>query len=174
MACLQAGAASALGFNFTFTGFGFPTSPATVTGTVGGLVDNFSNQITGVTVTVTGATNSGLLPEVFADVDSFLGDGFDVSGGQITGVDIRYFNALNAHTLDLGNNNSESLLFNSYDGGPFGIFQNTDNDPSPLNSLRFTPITAASSSVPSPIPLFGAAAAFGWSRQLRRRIKTSV
>jgi hypothetical protein len=33
-----------------------------------------------------------------------------------------------------------------------------------------TPLRPAPSSVPGPLPLFGAAAAFGWSRQLRKRI----
>ncbi len=40
-------------------------------------------------------------------------------------------------------------------------------------SSSLSPVLATAP-VPSPIPLFGAAAAFGWSRQLRRRIKTSV
>jgi hypothetical protein len=34
------------------------------------------------------------------------------------------------------------------------------------------PSSVAPSSAPAPLPLFGAAAAFGWSRQMRRRIKT--
>jgi hypothetical protein len=33
-----------------------------------------------------------------------------------------------------------------------------------------TPLNSAPASVPAPLPVFGAAAAFGWSRQLRRRI----
>jgi hypothetical protein len=33
-----------------------------------------------------------------------------------------------------------------------------------------TPLSPAPSPVPAPLPLFGAAAAFGWSRQLRKRI----
>jgi hypothetical protein len=33
-----------------------------------------------------------------------------------------------------------------------------------------TPLNTASTSVPAPLPVFGAAAAFGWSRQLRKRI----
>jgi len=36
-----------------------------------------------------------------------------------------------------------------------------------------TPFSSALTSVPAPLPLFGAAAAFGWSRQLRRRIGAS-
>ena len=41
-----------------------------------------------------------------------------------------------------------------------------------LIPLKSSLESLAPSSVPGPIPLFGAAAAFGWSRQLRRRIKT--
>ena len=44
---------------------------------------------------------------------------------------------------------------------------------STTNSLVFTPASSPTASVPGPLPLFGAAAAFGWSRQLRRRINTS-
>jgi len=39
---------------------------------------------------------------------------------------------------------------------------------------NFVAPAVAPTSAPAPLPLFGAAAAFGWSRQLRRRIKTSV
>ena len=42
-----------------------------------------------------------------------------------------------------------------------------------INSSSLSPVPAPTS-VPSPLPLFGAAAGFGWSRQLRRRIKPSV
>ena len=40
-----------------------------------------------------------------------------------------------------------------------------------ISSSSLSPVLA-SSSAPSPLPLFGAAAAFGWSRQLRRRLKS--
>ena len=33
-----------------------------------------------------------------------------------------------------------------------------------------TPLNSAPASVPAPLPVFGAAAAFGWSRRIRRRI----
>jgi hypothetical protein len=35
-----------------------------------------------------------------------------------------------------------------------------------------TPLNSAPVSVPAPLPVFGAAAAFGWSRQIRKRIAT--
>ena len=90
MACLEAGAASALSFNFSFSGGGLPNSPATVTGTVAGLVDNQNDQITGITATVTSATN-GPTPITFTDANYVAGgSGFDVAGGQIGNVDITY------------------------------------------------------------------------------------
>lgn len=169
MSCLQAGAASALSFNFTFTGNGSPTSPATVTGVVDGLVDNLNDQKTGLTVTVTSATNSGLLPDVFTDADYLLGDGFDVSGGQVTGVSIEYFTA--SWMIHLGNQSFGNPNYSSTNSPVY----NSDSSSGPNNSLAFTPITPqAPASAPGPLPLFGAAAAFGWSRQLRRRIKRSA
>ena len=55
-----------------------------------------------------------------------------------------------------------------------GILQNTGN---PLDSINDLPAASAtvkyaiaSAPVPGPLPLFGAAAAFGWSRRLRQRI----
>jgi hypothetical protein len=168
--CLQAGAASALSFNFSFTGTGTPTSPATVTGIVDGLVDNLNDQTSGLTLTIISATNTpvGGWP-VFTDAEFNYGDGFDVSGGQITGVSIGY--SVSSIFLSLENQGdpggSPSLR-----GFVFPTnFANIDNDSSSSNTLLFTPLATAS--VPSPLPLFGAAAAFGWSRQLRRRIKTS-
>jgi hypothetical protein len=49
-----------------------------------------------------------------------------------------------------------------------------DLDPhdSSLNSLIFSPSSPPTAPAPSPLPLFDAAAAFGWSRQLSRRIKS--
>jgi hypothetical protein len=86
-ACLQAGAASALSLNFSYTGTGNPTSPATVTGIVDGLADNLNDQKYGILITITSATNT---PSggwtVFTNYAE--GEGFDVSGGQVTGVNI--------------------------------------------------------------------------------------
>ena len=50
--CLQAGAASALSFDFSFTGIDNFNSPTKVVGTVAGLVDNLNGQTTGLTVTI--------------------------------------------------------------------------------------------------------------------------
>ena len=163
MTCLHAGAASALSFNFSFSGTGTPTDPATVTGIVDGLIDNTSNQKTGLTLTITSATNAppGGWP-VFTGANYSAGDGFDVSGGQVTGVNVFYVNG--ASSLRLGN---QSLFRTQLLNGSFDINESR-NDPG--NSLSFTAPTQAS--VPGPLPLFGAGAAFGWSRRLRRTIKS--
>jgi hypothetical protein len=168
MGCLEAGAASALSFNFSFSGDGFPNTPATVTGTVDGLVDNLNDQVTGITVTVTSATN-GPAPITFTDADYvYSGDGFDVAGGQIGDVDIMYTNP-SFFTLILANHANPNSLTPYYaDAGSFG----NDNLTASSSVLVFTPVAPAS--VPGPLPLLGAGAAFGWSRRLRRRIKVSA
>ncbi|MCX5967068.1 MAG: hypothetical protein NTV57_05380 [Cyanobacteria bacterium] len=167
MSSLHAGAASALSFNFTFSGTGTPNNPATVTGIVDGLIDNTNNQRTGLALTIASATNTppGGWP-VFTDANYVSpGDGFDVSGGQVTGVNIFYVNGTSS--LRLGN---QSLFRTQLlDSGGFDINESRN---APTNSLVFTAPNQAS--VPGPLPLFGAGAAFGWSRRLRRRIKTSA
>jgi hypothetical protein len=163
--CLHAGAASALSFNFTFTGDGSPIDPGTVTGIVDGLVDNLNNQGAGLSFTITSATNTPAGGwQVFTN---YIYGGIDVTGGLITASDIWYANNVN-QSLRLGN---------QYILNPLLLDSNTneyiiDRNPTPSNSLVFSPVSSAA--VPGPLPLFGAAAAFGWSRQLRRRIKTSV
>ena len=171
--CLQAGAASALSFNFTFTGSGpnsgSPTQGVTVTGIVDGLVDNLSGQTSGLTVTITSATNTppGGWPS-YTDSDYANGTGFDVAGGFVTGALIYYTSSSPSTTLyltsEVGNHDGSFLAT-----GDFSIYNQLFNT-SPTNTLIFTPYTAAP--VPAPLPLFGAVAAFGWSRRLRRRIQT--
>ena len=164
-ACLQAGAASALSLNFSYTGTGNPTSPATVTGIVDGLADNLNDQKYGILITITSATNT---PSdgwtVFTNYAE--GEGFDVSGGQVTGVNIVLYANDRPQKLYLGNQDYHNPFLVS----PFPIvISNADANNTTSNSLMFTP--ASSVSVPGPLPLFGAAAAFGWSRQLKRRIQ---
>jgi hypothetical protein len=167
MSCLHAGAASALSFNFSFSGSGSPNTPSsstTVTGIVSGLVDNVDDQTSGLTFTIISATNTPELGWSTFDINGG-GEGFDVSGGLVTGVDINYFNN-DGSALSLGNQDSLSPELSNFDFS----FINSDLDSSSSNSLIFTPASPAS--VPGPLPLFGAGAAFGWSRRLRRRIKS--
>ena len=170
MTCLQAGAASALSFNFSFTGTGIPTSPATVTGIVDGLVDNVDNQTTGLTFTITSATNTPTLGwSTFSTY--LLGSGIDVFGGIVTGVEVAFENSIDGgQVLVLGNEGNSFPELVSFSASDSSIFDNVDPDNTSSNTLLFTPASPAS--VPGPLPLFGAGAAFGWSRRLRRRIKS--
>jgi len=54
----------------------------------------------------------------------------------------------------------------------FGSTLNTDSQPG--DNVFYATATLATTAVPGPAPLFGAAAALGVSRRLRRRIKTSL
>ena len=170
--CLQAGAASALSFNFSFSGSGgnnTPNTSATVTGIVSGLVDNTSNQTSGLTFTITSATNTPT--PGWSTFSNFVnGNGIDVAGGQVTGADVFFSNTFDGgQSLFLGNqNNLTTALGTASAADSVGHLNETSN--SPTNSLLFTPASPAS--VPGPLPLFGAGAAFGWSRRLRRRIKS--
>ena len=159
-AALNAGGAFALDFNFTFSGLGQPTDPSTVTGLISGLVDNMNDQTSGLTVTITSATNApaGGWP-TFSNYDS--GDGFDVSAGNITNVNIAfsegdYILALSNPFSELAN--QATTIVNRGSSG----------------SLSFTPVTPPATAVPGPLPLLGAACAFHASRQLRRRFKATA
>lgn len=144
-AALNAGGAFALDFNFTFSGTGIPTSPSIVTGLISGLVDNMNNQTSGLSVTITSATNIpvGGWP---AFSTSLVGNGFDVSAGAITCVDIVFNNSVGY--LYLGNQNFYYPQLSDKNNS----FINIDSS----NSLSFTPYTP-SNAVPGPLSLLGAA-----------------
>ena len=168
MTCLQAGAASALSFSFSFTGIG-NTSPATVTGIVDGLVDNLNSQTSGLTFTITSATNTPI-PGWSTFSNYVFGSGIDVFGGQVTGASVFFNNSFDGgQSLFLGNVGIFRSELSSYSATDSVPYYNRDPDPTPSNTLLFTPVSPAS--VPGPLPLFGAAAALGWSRRLRRRNK---
>jgi hypothetical protein len=67
---------------------------------VDGLIDNTNNQTSGLTVTITSATN-GLSGTIFTDANYNSGEGFDVAAGQVTGVNIVYI--IGRTELFLGN-----------------------------------------------------------------------
>ena len=165
-AALNAGGAFALDFNFTFSGFGYPTNPSTVTGLISGLVDNMNNQTSGLSVTITTATNTptGGWP-AFSTYRN--GDGFDVSAGAVTGVNIQ-FREDGGYRLYLGN---QGGFYPELQNNLSGEFNLADSNGS--NSLSFTPYTP-STAVPGPLPLLGAACAFRASRQLRRRLNATA
>jgi hypothetical protein len=130
-------------------------------------VDNLNDQTSGLTLTIISATNTpvGGWPIFTSFID---GSGFDVTNGQVTGVDISYVDPSFTNTLQLGNQGNYSPTL----GDSNMTSLNAEYNSASTNSLVFSPVSSAA--VPGPLPLLGAAAAFGWSRQLRRRIKISV
>jgi hypothetical protein len=175
--CLQAGAASALSFNFSWTGQGVPTSPATVTGYIDGLLDNVSGQTTGLTVTITSATNSpaGDWPS-FTDLDfNPFNDpsviGFDVSGGQVIKAQgfWRVGDGTSKICLWSGGSYCAASALSGFDPAVAGSLYVNDSSPGTLVITPRSPVPA----VPGPLPALGVAAAFGYSRKLRNRIKKS-
>ena len=80
---------------------------------------------------------------------------------------------------DGAQNQTGSASFNVLAGDVFGFRQNSldsiEGRASTTISLFNGPVAdgPVAASVPGPLPLLGAGAAFGWSRQLRRRIGTS-
>jgi hypothetical protein len=164
--CLNAGMASAIDFTFTFSGEGVPTSPTTVTGLISGLLDNTNDQKTGFTATITSSTHtpSGGWP-VFTWISDGAspGTGIDVSGGIVTYADLKLGMPGTDSQLDLRTSNTSRLV----------NFRLSLDHKSSIAPLVFTPLSNPSpTAVPGPLPLFGAAAALGWSRRLRRRCRT--
>jgi hypothetical protein len=57
-------------------------------------------------------------------------------------------------------------------GDPLIQYPETIADNAAVNYAIATPLNSTPASVPAPLPVFGAGAAFGWSRQLRKRINS--
>jgi hypothetical protein len=54
-------------------------------------------------------------------------------------------------------------------GDPLTQYYETIADNAAVKYAIATPLNSAPASVPAPLPVFGAAAALGWSRQIRKR-----
>jgi hypothetical protein len=73
---------------------------------------------------------------------------------------------------------SGSVSFSVLAGDVFGFRQNSDDSQAgravtTISNFNGPLAASGPASVPGPLPLLGAGAAFGWSRQLRKRIGTS-
>ena len=171
---LNAGSAAALTFNFSFdgsSGFSTPNFPASVTGTISGLADNANNQTTGLTATIVSATNTPSVGwVVFSNYLS--GTGISVVNGTVTDANIAFSAVNGSENYYLALSNSSGLyseLQYYLDPGFQDFTQTADFNNPPDSTIVFTP-TSGPSSVPAPLPLFGAAAFFNWSRRLRLRV----
>jgi hypothetical protein len=175
--CLQAGAASALTWNWSFNGGPLPLGQGTFTTAGSTAQANTLETITGITGTYTDTSG---ISSTITGLGTLLGatNTFQWDGSNSSPIIINFDGI--AFILDtLGEDNI--FYFNPPSntgyGGINGSIEADSTIPATGFSLIFSsllsPVLAPSSApVPSPIPLFGAAAAFGWSRQLRRRIKT--
>jgi hypothetical protein len=171
-------AASALDFNFIITGFSNPSK--SVSGMITNLVDNTQNQKcdTLASCTVMVNSNSTGAPNVTYDYSS--GTGFDVTSGFIT-------YAFWSGSPTGGGSQNDPL------GASLGLFPDciSVTTGNPVNPPQGDPVTCQGNlvyntgttlvrvdggssfspkPVPGPLPIFGAAAALGWSRRLKKRI----
>ena len=143
-------AASALDFTFSFGG-------------VSGLIENLvegQNTCDGTTSCVVKVTNNGGTGAGVGRYEYLVGVGFVVTSGVMSFADW-------IGRVDEGN----VMGFSTWIATPVdeivgfldGKFARTS----------FAAVQPPASSVPGPLPLFGAAAAFGFSRKLRSRIKVT-
>lgn len=124
------------------------TGPAVFNGDVAALADSVSGIYT-----MFAGGGEGEDPISFFNID-----GSYASGNLI--VSSARFN--NTTLIDLGFTQSSGLI------GTWTLTGSGDTI-----QVNLQPAASGSVPVPSPLPLFGAAAAFGWSRRLRRRISST-
>jgi len=165
--CLQAGAASALTWNWSFSGGPLPSAQGTFTTAGSTAQANTLETITGITGTY---TDLGGISRTITGLGTLNGPSnqFQWDGSNTSPI-ITDFHGI-SFTIDTPG--EVNIYFNTDPGyGAIDRYTTSRNQGLPVSSSLLTPVQDPSS-VPGPLPLFGAAAAFGWSRQLRRRIKT--
>ncbi len=175
--------AYALTFDWSFVvtgggGVGFPSAVGgSVSGIIDGLVEGSANQCTGsntCTVEITSVPGGFLLGGgwQFNGPPNGVGAAFSVSGGNVTFANARFTRG-----------NDELLFgtspFNTYypqlqGDVPGGVISYNSLNPPSLPGVTVFSSSTRTSAVPGPLPLFGAATAFGFSRKLRKRIKSSA
>jgi len=169
MATWAAAPAQALTWNWSFDGGPLPSAQGTFTTAGSTAQANTLETITGITGTY---TDLGGISRTIT--------GLGTLGGASNEFQWDGSNASPILTDDEGISFILDTLeeVNIYYASPVGFgnvnrFATTSTSPNSVSSSLLSPVQAPSS-VPGPLPLFGAAAAFGWSRQLRRRIKTAA
>ena len=96
--------------------------------------------------------------------------GINWRGYISAGISTVNFNGINPNILGNPEPGTGGLVFNPTTGQPF--FTNTLVPIGAVWTLS-TPFSSSTAPVPGPLPALGAAAAFGFSRKLRKRIKRS-
>jgi hypothetical protein len=152
-------AASALDFNFSFGG---------VTGLIQNLVDNQDNLCDGSDACVVSVSAGAPIGVYSVNGPGGGPSGFSVAGGLIDATNGLFF---------LSPDPSVVIEFEVFQGSGNGGLLTSCGDLNGCSLDYFGPVSftpASPSSVPGPLPLFGVAAAFGFSRKLRNRIKCSA
>lgn len=161
-------AASALDFTFSFgrdTGYF-----GGVTGLIRGLVDGQTKAPTTITVTNPTDPNDGGGTYGFGSGEGFTLEGDVITVSQWRGsLDANYDLIFDGQMAILRRYNF--LVAGKPTYSPVCVIQRVPGDLSAPQSDGSS--TGCSAGVPGPLPIFGAAAAFGYSRKLRKRIKTS-
>jgi hypothetical protein len=145
---------------------------------------NFSATLDGINQTVSGTFETAGTTPIIGQVYTITSISGSVNGEAITGL----IDSAGSNTFQW--NGSPSSLVSDYIGINFStlseIFINlylnsegsggyeavdvwgTNSNGGVISSSSLSPVIPAG--VPGPLPLFGAVAAFGWSRRLRRRV----
>lgn len=162
--------AQALTWNWSFT-----STSGSATGTF--TTDGSAPPVIGQEYTITGITGNGSFPlsgnsptghpitglgSLTPQKITYLASGLLASS---TGISFIYTNLAGPWSIslvDATNDGIETVVLPSYFGS------------GPITSSSLTAPSAPASSVPGPLPLLGAGAAFGWSRRLRRRVISSA
>ncbi len=195
-ALLAPQAAHALDFTFKL-GVG----SASVSGLIEGLFDNAVTFPDFITLTDTGST--GAPTGVYSSLSAPY-NGFAVQNGQVScvGVSLSYslegpcddtnarppdapcclpvLPGATTYFQDTGSDRYTLYMFSPFaigldtDDGFKGDFDDGREILLPPSSPLVFQSVSTSTSVPGPLPVFGAAAAFGYSRKLRKRIKRST
>ena len=162
--------AQALTWNWSFNGSN-SSGQGTFT-SAGSIPTAFTNvAITGITGTYTrfNTGNNGTYAIVGIDSDVFGSNNlFQWTGSNSSPI---YADVSGIGLLTTAG----SVVSVTFQGSGFGPINNAntqfDGTDGNITSSTLSPVLPPSAPVPGPLPLFGAGAAFGWSRRLRRRVK---
>ena len=141
-----------------------------ISGAPASIVLNGSNDLSGEANTdfTIASPADGTVSFDWAYVTADLPTGADTSGYLLNGV---FFRLSNDSVVVADQSGSAS--FSVLAGDVFGFRQNTLDSDFGRASTTISNFNGPVQSVPGPLPLLGAGAAFGWSRRLRKRIRAS-
>ena len=136
-----------------------------------------SGELTSATVyggtSFTGPASFGLLDFAFT-ANSYSGDFGGIRGGSAPGVLVSGTYVSGSSLFGTSTFLNQTFASLGLTAGTYDWVWGSSNPDSYRLCIGFGPCAPASSSVPGPLPLFGAGAAFGWSRRLRKRIASPL